>query len=228
MSRARATHYRARLKTIITCRHVIENHIVLYRSKFKNGRIHRKIIGEEIPEIGTTTSWIFHQDDNIDLAACPVPEIKDSRDLCFSTEYFGNTDELYEGDEVFYFGFPLGVGAELATPHHPILRTGSIAQKRETDKFLIEANVFPGSSGSPVFFQNDQESLRFIGILKSYIPYEDVAVSRQTGLVRVIFQENSGLASVIDIKCVKEILDSPEFKGIADRIVEATIEGIIK
>jgi hypothetical protein len=35
-----------------------------------------------------------------------------------------------------------------------------------------------------------------IGMVKSYIPYQDVAVSQQTNRPRVIFEDNSGLTKV--------------------------------
>ena len=41
-----------------------------------------------------------------------------------------------------------------------------------------------------------------IGIIKSYVPYRDVAVSQRTGNPRVIFEENSGLAAV----CIEETI----------------------
>jgi len=53
-----------------------------------------------------------------------------------------------------------------------------------------------------------------IGIVKGYVPYLDIAVSKQTGKPRIIFEENSGLAAVHPIDyvddAVKEHLKSVE------------------
>lgn len=46
-----------------------------------------------------------------------------------------------------------------------------------------------------------------IGIVKSYVPYEEVAVSRQAGQPRVAFQENSGLALVHPVDCINETIE---------------------
>ena len=55
------------------------------------------------------------------------------------------------------------------------------------------------------------ESIRrslLLGIVSSYIPYADVAVSRQTGRPRITFEENSGLAKVVPIDMAKECCDA--------------------
>jgi hypothetical protein len=49
-----------------------------------------------------------------------------------------------------------------------------------------------------------------IGTVRSYLPYEEVAYSLQTDppTPRMVFTENSGLADVIPMDCVKEAADS--------------------
>ena len=46
-----------------------------------------------------------------------------------------------------------------------------------------------------------------IGMVSSYIPYEEVAISEQTGKRRMVFQENSGLAVVVPIDVIQETVD---------------------
>lgn len=64
---------------------------------------------------------------------------------------------------------------------------------------------FPGNSGGPVIIKPEfthiegtksQNESRLIGLVKSYIPYTDVAISPQTGRPRVVFEENTGLTNV--------------------------------
>ena len=40
-------------------------------------------------------------------------------------------------------------------------------------------------------------------MVKGYMPYTDSAFSRQTGKVRVTFEENSGLAIVIPVESIQ-------------------------
>lgn len=40
-------------------------------------------------------------------------------------------------------------------------------------------------------------------MVKGYMPYTDPALSRQTGKVRVSFEENSGLATVIPVEAIQ-------------------------
>ncbi len=46
-----------------------------------------------------------------------------------------------------------------------------------------------------------------IGVVKSSIQSNDVAVSTQTGLPRVVFSDNSGLTQVIPIDYLTELLE---------------------
>ena len=46
-----------------------------------------------------------------------------------------------------------------------------------------------------------------IGVVKSYIPYKDVAISQQTGKPKVIFEENSGLALVETVDSIEETVE---------------------
>jgi hypothetical protein len=108
-----------------------------------------------------------------------------------------------------------------------------VALRNEDETFLIDANVFPGNSGSPVFFKLCAFETRgreiklgpirppkLLGLITSYIPYEEVAVSPQTGLPRVIFQENSGLANVLPMRFVREVLSSPDFTQMLQQLID--------
>jgi len=115
-----------------------------------------------------------------------------------------------EGDEVFLPGFPIGVMTDQlfgANRNYPVLRRGMIAWiqpalENLTPDFLVDALIFPGNSGGPVLRQcagSAAGEVCLIGMVKSYLPYSDVASSRQTGRPRVTFEENSGLAVVIPV-----------------------------
>jgi S1-C subfamily serine protease len=122
-----------------------------------------------------------------------------------------------EGDGVFILGFPMGdVGGERS---HVIVRGGTIARIRDalaghSDTMLLDCFVYPGNSGGPVVLRPQASAIAgttspsralLLGLVKSYEPYQDVAISRQTGRPRVLFEENTGLASAHPIDLVADL-----------------------
>jgi S1-C subfamily serine protease len=123
------------------------------------------------------------------------------------------------GDGVYVLGFPMGISGTLLR-NYVIARRGSIARISDAlnlsaKTFLIDAFVFPGNSGGPVVSAINvialagtkaQSSTYLIGMVKSYVPYDDVAFSRQTGRPRLVSEENSGLAEVIPVDYINETI----------------------
>jgi S1-C subfamily serine protease len=142
-----------------------------------------------------------------------------------------------EGDFVYALGFPMNLVD--ADRQYVISRAGTIARIRDVlegyrNDFILDMSIFPGNSGSPIvtkpeFIHIDgTKSLArsyLIGIVKAIIPYEDVAVSQQTKQIRVVFQENSGLAMGIPVDFIIETIDLcyekvfPETKAEAEATV---------
>lgn len=134
-----------------------------------------------------------------------------------------------EGGGVFVLGFPMGIVAP--QKKNVIARVGAIARIRDVldghqSSFLIDANIFPGNSGGPVVIRPEITSIQdtkainkaaLIGIVKSYVPYRDVAISQQTGNPRVIFEENSGLAMVETTDNVKSAIEDCYLTKIANK-----------
>jgi hypothetical protein len=142
-------------------------------------------------------------------------------------DLFEGFNRLGEGEDIFFIGYP---ALDIRMDKHikPIVRSGIISLVMTNKMFLIDANVFPGNSGSPVFlkpsFMDYQTSVigqvspaKFIGIINSYLSFRDVAVSQQTGRPRITFEENSGLANVYSVDIIEEIFSSADFNN---RIVE--------
>ena len=114
-----------------------------------------------------------------------------------------------EGDEIFVMGFPLGLAGD--ERNYVIVRQGMVARIRDwyegySKEFLIDSSIFPGNSGGPVIAKPTMFSYgqtmprpKLIGMVAAYLPYEDVAWSRQTGRPKMISEENSGLATVVPI-----------------------------
>lgn len=112
--------------------------------------------------------WYGHPDPDIDIAAMPVgPLLSQAKekghelfythidqDSILSTEKLEELDTL---EEVFFVGYPSGIYD--STNLLPVIRRGLTATPLQIDFegkpiFLIDASVFPGSSGSPVFLYN--------------------------------------------------------------------------
>ena len=124
-----------------------------------------------------------------------------------------------EGTGVFILGFPMGLVD--ADRNFVVVRKGILARVQDwlqerANEFLVDALVFPGNSGGPIVTEpeaaaiTDTKPLRaslLIGMVSSYIPYDDIAVSPQTGRPRVVFQENSGLVRVVPVDAIDETIE---------------------
>jgi S1-C subfamily serine protease len=190
--------------------------------------------------------WIGHPNPQIDVAAIKLnPGFMKTEGLKF--QFFRMNDQAMkkddmknigftEGDRVFVLGFPMG----LVSPdrQYVICRTGCIGRIRDfiegnTTDYIIDAPVFPGNSGGPVIScpsalaitgTNTIPKADLIGIVKSYIPYQDVAISQQTRNPRIIFEENSGLTAVEAVDSIIETIELAE-KRIKGRTAAAKHRG---
>lgn len=123
---------------------------------------------------------------------------------------------ITEGDGVYVLGFPMGMVD--SSRQYVIVRSGGIARIRDLidgsrSDYLVDAFVFPGNSGGPVVLQPEMVSIKgtspirradLIGIVTGYVSYRDSAVSRQTGQTRIVFEENSGLTSVLPVDVIDQ------------------------
>lgn len=129
------------------------------------------------------------------------------------------------GDDISVLGFPMNLAG--AQKNYVIVRNGSLARISDvldgtSSNFLIDSLVFPGNSGGPVVLRPNLgaiggtkpiSSAYLFGMVISYVPYNDIAVSQQTKQPRVIFQENSGLAEVVPLDNVDALIQSWEAKS---------------
>jgi hypothetical protein len=58
---------------------------------------------------------------------------------------------------------------------------------------------------------HDPLAFGFVGLVGEYIPYQDIAISPQTGRRRVLFEENTGLTRVWSTDHLRELIGSPPF-----------------
>ena len=125
-----------------------------------------------------------------------------------------------EGNLVYSLGFPLG---EFDNIKSTICILGCISRvmdafvkKKEQPTFLVDAPVFPGNSGGPIVSRPEHYSIEgtpcnssanLIGVLSEYITYQEPLYSRQTGRLRMMQEENSGLTIVHPVDRIKEVVE---------------------
>lgn len=125
-----------------------------------------------------------------------------------------------EGSLVYAMGFPMNLVEPIKVP---ICRLGCISRvtdayvmRNGTPTFLVDAQTFPGNSGGPIISRPElisingtpyNSSANLIGILSAYIPYREKLYSGQTGLERMIQEENSGLTVVHPVDRIKEVVE---------------------
>jgi V8-like Glu-specific endopeptidase len=94
-----------------------------------------------------------------DIAVIPLPDLSAYKDLqAVGLGDFGaSDDDIYQGASVIVLGYPglLGDEREQYFKFGPIARTGIVAWINPVDRlnnsFLVDANLYPGNSGGPVF-----------------------------------------------------------------------------
>ena len=217
---------------LVTNRHVLANHTEIV------ARLNAAKIGGPLREFTLSIKddkgqdlWFSHPNPAIDVAVIHVNGAY-LREQGLQSSFFEADHHVADkakmkdiglaiGNDVFVLGFPMGIsGTEQR--NYTIARRGSIARINdvlETNDiaFLIDALVFPGNSGGPVVSvpslnaiqgTKPQDHAYLIGMVRGYVPYQDVLVSKQTGEARMVSEENSGLAEVIPMDYVNETIDA--------------------
>lgn len=157
---------------LVTNKHVINNvsqgHYVMMKADI-NERPWKPIIGQGVSFDFSGTDFIGHPDPKIDVAvtniSLKVGKMKDEGNpvYCLRVEEKIVPTEEQEKEfispieEIVFIGYPNGIWD--TSNLLPIVRKGNTATPYYYDflgekKFLIDASVFPGSSGSPVFIYN--------------------------------------------------------------------------
>ncbi len=243
---------------LLTNRHVFSNQTQLWLrfDKKDNGNTQRfpVLLKDE-----NGIKWLAHENERVDLAMVTIsPDFLNSNGIDWifiNEEFFAYPDNLSEigielGDSVFLAGFPLGISGTVR--NFAIVRSGCIARfdqeiVESAGCFLIDATVFPGNSGGPVFSRPEPvslvntkavDSIYLLGIVSGYKIYQEVLYSHQSNppIVAGATIENSGLATVVPMNFAKDIYEN--FKNsqaklekdiIADdRVIDSKVEVAIR
>ena len=163
---------------IATARHAFENTDGLTIRLIAADDDGRPNLGRHhVVELGSISGmWVGHPDDGIDLAVLAFDDILDAVDAPTVLELL-STDRFHTGDslaqlpaisEVTILGYPSGISDPAHTT--PLARRGHTATPPALDysgdaAFLIDASVFAGSSGSPVFSEPPTSTPDFLGVV---------------------------------------------------------------
>ena len=217
---------------LVTNKHVLlDTELILVRFNPQTDQPAKDYPVELKDKIGKI-KWIGHPDPDIDVAVIPIRFSKVQKEgmkcsFFESDKHIADISELHkmestEGDFVYIMGFPMGIVAK--DRQHVFVRTGIIARIRDlfekrVKDFVVDAFVFPGNSGGPVITKPEIISIdgtkhnnkaRLIGIVKSYIPFVDVAISNQTKRPRITFEENTGLSKVEPVDYILQTIQEAE------------------
>jgi len=154
---------------LVTCKHVVEGAKEGFLTFIKS-KEQKPLLGESyrLRIKNFEKPWFKHKSQNVDVAILPfVPILKQISNqgvqIFFKsipdalTPKDTQLEELDAVEDVLFIGYPIGLwDTENLTP---IVRKGITATPVFLDfkgekQFLIDASVFPGSSGSPVFIYN--------------------------------------------------------------------------
>lgn len=213
---------------LVTNRHVFDGLAKAYLRFNPQADKPAREFGLDLVDAAANPLWLTHRDDEVDVAVIPINfdllEEQGMQVAYFQSDHHAatigrmNELEVTEGDFAYVLGFPMGlVGGQRNTV---IVRSGTLARIRDVlagsnKTFLVDAFVFPGNSGGPVVLKPEAVAIEgtqpqivpyLIGIVQAYVPYQDVALSAQTGRPRVVFEENAGLAAVHPIDFVAETI----------------------
>ena len=221
-SRQGRTTYRAFL---VTNRHVVDGGIT-------HVRFNHLETGLTVKPVGAVASgaWTVHPQ-GADIAVTPLLKpspLSQGRKLVDADMFIGDVGTSFgegvqpvEGDGIFVIGFPLGLVGDAR--NHPIVRYGVIARiqdwiRRDQDTFLIDAPAFPGNSGGPVVLKPDLAAIKdteaithclLVGVISKQLRSREVAVSERTGVPRIVFEEDAGLAEVVPAEFQSECRARP-------------------
>lgn len=196
---------------LLTNFHVVKDSVKVY-TEFVKGVDNKPDIGNKIRVELNPKIFFQYSDEHNDLVAHPIAPIINSLNSANYKIFYRSIDKsiipneeitkkLSAIEEILFIGYPSGLYDTRNSL--PIVRKGITATPvwnnfESEEKFLIDAGVYPGSSGSPVFIYNqgsfgtDQgitigSRLLFIGVIsETIITSKDKSQNYFLGLGRVV------------------------------------------
>ena len=154
-----------------------------------------------------------HPDPQIDLACIDVSRITHTDAFCkhLHEDLLKpiNYEKVAVGKDVIFVGYPANYYD--AMNNLPLIRKGSIASMPNLDfngrgQIVLDAQIFPGSSGSPVFVDwNDKYSL--LGVVSDMVHCYSELQTLPVNTPRLGVKEPLGLGIIIKQRHVQELID---------------------
>jgi len=203
---------------IVTCRHVLREG----RGTVSFKRHHVRTDDPSLPDFEHVanfapgpygTIYFAHDDPDIDVAAINVSTMfaqrKELYQKWFQPKDFADfaNDLIGPTMRTIFIGYPRGLHD--VTHTLPILRSGTIASIPTVDfngkpVFLIDAQVYGGSSGSPVLIDTN-DGYKLVGLVaEAYQVNRRVFLAKQ-GVPSV--EEAIGIGVVFKVKAITDVLD---------------------
>lgn len=151
---------------LVTNKHVLADfsEVTFRMVAAENGGPSQRATQISVSEIVPGETWVGHPDENVDIAVMPFIGVMNAMASNGAAPYFRafgpenfltqtQAEELDGIEQVLFVGYPNGLFDTASWM--PIVRRGQTATPiyndyRAQPSFLIDASVFPGSSGSPV------------------------------------------------------------------------------
>lgn len=223
---------------VVTARHVVNGlssvllRLNLTRSDRPSGFAKINLTtGDTVP--------LVHPNPAVDIVAIPFAPPQDAgvdfkvlQEDMFATKDFREREMVSEGDEVFFTGLMPQVYGRLRNT--PVVRYGRIAlvtdepfetEHGKANYLYVEANSYPGNSGSPVFLRFGPirqagtitvggDRIMLLGVMHGYLQHGRPVdrVDAKSATETLAFFENINIAMVCPVDYLAEILDSPEAK----------------
>jgi hypothetical protein len=194
-----------------------------------------------LPPAGVT--WVFPEDNAIDLAVISIP-LDNSYDVVavtpdnFLTPDLWEKDRIGPGDKVLTCGYFLHYAG--AHRFQPIIREGSLAMVPddkmpgtiggEAKVYLADIHIIPGNSGSPLFLApaftlggyvtDDKGGIPYFvfGVVSGYMWEDNELTLRAATDYEGAIHANSGIAMIVPIIQLKDLLYSPTLKQARDSL----------
>ena len=214
---------------LVSNKHVYEGKDTIVLSMKMRDSEELRVLDAPLKNNDGSLRYITHDLEDIDVAVLPLSaQFIENNGLdfpCFNIDENAmtsselRTNGADEGTIVYMLGFPMGLVN--TSSNMPICRMGCISrmseiQIAEQHNILVDIQNFPGNSGSPIITRPEFVSITgtpsldrtvLVGIVHSYIPYQESLINSQTKEVVEIRSENSGIANVHPVEYIREIID---------------------
>ena len=215
---------------LVSNKHVLSgaDSIAITFTRLKNGEAD---IGNtaRVPITNVSSNVVGHPDPDVDIAvlACTnlfnlLPDQLYFKAVSYDMLSTFDEPELSIAENVYFVGYP--DDRYDVTNNLPLIRMGLISSHPKYDfngkpVFIIDAQVFPGSSGSPVYrdltyekMKNGQIALgkrnvKLLGIVSATMVRNNQLKAIQTG-TNLVTQEVLGLGIVFKATAIRELIDS--------------------